>query len=324
MATARRPTASTAAPQPRPSPSVTVPLPPLDGRVSAPASDVTAAPGSDDGNLASRQLFTQWPWLLAMLALTLGGLFLWRSRSRPAYADWSHGDGATAPQGEALVAPSPRIPPAARPAPAPTQPPPARPTAAPAPPAAAPRASAPAASAFFPQPPAGVVSTSLRPRLELQFNPLQCTVDGENVIVEFEVEVFNNGSAPARAVLVEASLFNASPSQDQVIGAFYGQPASDEDRIPVIAPLKRLTLRSQVVAPRTKMQLFKVADRELFVPLIAFNGYYRWSSGEGQTSSAFLLGSNSSSDKLAPFRADLGARRYRNVGARQLPHVVNS
>ena len=89
----------------------------------------------------------------------------------------------------------------------------------------------------------------------------------------------------------------------------------------MIAPLKRLVLRSQVIAPRSNMQLFKVEDRKLFVPLIAFNAFYRWSSAEGQTSSAFILGSNTSGDKLAPFRADLGARRYRNVGARQLPLV---
>ena len=47
--------------------------------------------------------------------------------------------------------------------------------------------------------------------------PLRCLVDDEEVTIEFEVELFNSGAAPARAVIAEASLFNASSSQAQVI-----------------------------------------------------------------------------------------------------------
>ena len=43
------------------------------------------------------------------------------------------------------------------------------------------------------------------------FHPLRCVLDDERVTVEFEIELFNSGSVPARAVLVEASLFNAGP-----------------------------------------------------------------------------------------------------------------
>jgi hypothetical protein len=299
-----------AAPQQRPSQSVTVPLPPIDSRISAPAADLAAPPASDERQLASGQLFTQWPWLLALLALGLGGLFLWRSRSRPAYADWSHGGEFVAPERDALVAPQPVPPPAARPAPQPA----ARPVPAPTPPGTAP----------LPQPPLGVVSTRLRPRLELQFNPLQCTVDGDKVIVDFELELFNSGSAPARAVLIEASLFNAGQSQDQAIGAFFDNPVGQGERIVSIAPLKRIAVRSQVVAPRANVQLFKVEDREVFVPLIAFNALYRWASGEGQTSSAYMVGRDTKSERLRPLRADLGAKQYRDLGARALPNEVRA
>jgi len=287
-------TASAAASQPRPTPSVTVPLPPLDGRISAPVSGPAASGRSDDGNIASRGLFSQWPWLLALLVVALGGLFLWRGRSRPAYA--------SAPHIDAFVAPEPTAPRAAPPA------------TAPAPPAATP----------IPQIPLGVVSTRLRPRLELQFNPLRCSVDGEQVVVDFELELFNSGSAPARAVLVEATLFNAGQSQDQAIGAFFENPVGQGERIVAIPPLKRIAVCSQVVAPRANVQLFKLEDREVFVPLIAFNALYRWASGEGQASSAYLVGRETKTDKLGPLRADLGPRQYRALGARPLPNAVRT
>lgn len=292
-----RPTdAPTIARQSRPSPSVTVPLPPLDGRISAPSPDFSPTPDSDAGNFAPRQLFSAWAWLLAVLALALGGLFLWRSRSRPAYAG--------GPQADAFVAPQPPAPRASQPAPEP-----------------APLAPAPAP---LPPRPLGVVSTRLRPRIELQFNPLSCTVDGEQVVVDFELELFNSGSAPARAVLIEASLFNAGQSQDQAIGAFFDNPVGKGERIVAIDPLKRFAVRSQVAAPRANVQLFKIEGREVFVPLIAFNALYRWSSGEGQSSSAYLVGRDNNSEKLAPLRADLGPRQYNGLGARALPKAVRA
>lgn len=291
VASTRSGDAPIAARRPQPSPSVTMPLPPLDGRVSAPSPELAAPPNSE-GTRAPGQRFTAWPWLLALLAVVLGGLFLWRSRSRPAFAGGPATDAFVAPQ-----QPQPLQPRAARPAPAPAPPPPM---------------------------PLGVVSTRLRPRLELQFNPLNCVVDGDQVIVDFELELFNAGSAPARAVLIEAGLFNAGQLQDQAIGAFFDNPVGKGERIAAIAPLKRFAVRSQVVAPRANVQLFKVEGREVFVPLVAFNALYRWTSGEGQSSSAYLVGRDNKSDKLAPLRADLGPRRYGDLAARALPNAVRA
>ncbi len=268
-----------------PASSVTVPLPPLDGRVSD--SDFASADDSSGLGLG----FTAWPWLLAAIALALGGLFLWRSRSRHAFAGFADG-----PQVDAFVAPD--LPPAQRPSP-------------PAPPAAAP-------------PSLGVVSTRLRPRLEFVFKPLRCIVDDERVLVDFELELTNEGSAPARAVLVEASMFNAGPAQDQAIGAFFANPVAKGERIAAIEPLKRISVRSQVVAPRANVQLFKVEGREMLVPLIAFNALYGWSGGEAQSSSVYLLGRDTKHEKLAPLRADLGVRQFVDLGARLLPNAVRS
>lgn len=140
--------------------------------------------------------------------------------------------------------------------------------------------------------------------------------------VEFELELFNSGSAPARAVLVEATLFSAGPAQEQQIGAFIAKPAGNGERIVVIPPLKRLAVRTQVVAPREQIQVYELAGRQVFVPLIAFNALYSWSGGEGQTSVSYMLGRDTAGDKMGPFRIDLGPRIFRGVAARLLPSGV--
>jgi hypothetical protein len=234
-----------------------------------------------------------WPWLLAALALGLGGAFLvWRNRSHEAFAGGPHLD--------LFSAPEPAPPPA---------PPPEPKTPVPAP---IPRRSAPPV-------PGGVVSTRLRPWLEIALQPLRCIVEETRITFEFELELFNSGNAPARDVLVEASVFNAGPTQEQDIGAFFAQPHAQGERTDAIPPLQRMTLRSQVVAPRENVQVLAIAERQVFIPLIAFNALYRWSAAEGQTSASYLLGRDTKSAKMSPFRLDLGPRIFRGVGARLLP-----
>jgi hypothetical protein len=233
------------------------------------------------------------PWLLAAIALAAGALFLfWRNRSREAYAG--------GPEIHAFQAPEPAPRPAPRPVPAP---------------APAARAPAPAPTPSIP----GTVSTRLRPWVEIGFHPLRCVVDDNQVMIEFEAELFNSGSAPARAVLAEASLFNAGPAQDPEIGAFFANPVGAGERIVEIAPLKRIGIRSQVVTPLAQVQRYEMAGKQVFVPVIAFNVLYRWSNGDGQTSVGHLLGRDTQSDKLGPFRLDLGPRVFRGLAARQLP-----
>src|SRR4029079_1778555 len=117
-----------------------------------------------------------------------------------------------------------------------------------------PRAAAPTPSAppLPPKPaaPAGIVASRLRPALELGFHPLRCQVDDDQVAIEFELELFNAGTAPARAVLAEASMLNARASQEQDLAAFFGNPNGVGERLAVIQPMKRVSFRSQVVAPR--------------------------------------------------------------------------
>jgi hypothetical protein len=284
-----RPPAPSPEPTTRPEPasSVTVPLP----QPGTPQSDATApafAPAAAPANLAPERSFGMLPWLLAAIALGGGAVFLfWRNRSREAFAG--------GPQVDAFEAPEPAPTPAPRPAPVWRTPTPA------------PTPSIP-----------GTVSTRLRPWIEIGFQPLRCIVDDKQVAIEFEAELFNSGSAPARAVLAEASLFNAGPAQDQELGTFFANPVGAGERIVEIAPLKRVALRSQVVTPLANVQRYELAGKQVFVPVIAFNALYRWSSGEGQTSVSYLLGRDTQSDKLGPFRLDLGPRVFRGLAARLL------
>jgi len=244
-----------------------------------------AADPATPGTLAPEHKFPLLPWLLAALVLGAGGAFLfWRNRGREAFAG--------GPQVDAFAAPE----------------------AAPAPPAAAPKEATPAGL--------GLVSTRLRPWIDIGFNPLRCVVDDEKVTVEFEIELFNSGSAPARAVLAEASLFNAGAEQDGQIAAFFQNPIGQGERIVVMPPMKRVQVRTQVFAPRDQVQAYEVAGRQVFVPLIAFNALYSWGGGEGQTSAAYLLGRETDGDKLGPFRLDLGPRIFRGLAARPLPAAV--
>ena len=282
--------------QPAPAPSVTGSLSGFGTPAAAnrPASPLSAAPFAADppatGTLATEHKFPVIPWLLAALALVLGGAFLfWRNRGREIFAG--------GPQVAAFVPPVP--------VPAPGR--------TPEPTSAAPKAAAPSPAS------PGFVSTRLRPWIDIGFNPLRCVLDEERVTIEFELELFNSGSAPARAVLAEASLFNAGPQQDQEIAAFFANPVGQGERIVVIPPLQRVALKTQVVGPRAQLQAFELAGRPAFLPLIAFNALYRWNGGEGQTSASYLLGRDTKGEKMAPFRLDLGPRIFRGVGARILP-----
>lgn len=253
----------------------------------------TASPAQAGEGPAEEHSLLLWPWLLAGLAVALGAGFLFlRQRARPTYA----GIGA----GESFV---------------PAQPEPQRPSqplqrsAAPAPAAAPPP--------FRPGP--GIVSTRLRPWIELEFKPSRCILTEVQATVEFLITITNSGTAAARDLIVETMLFNAGPTQDEEIGGFFAHPFGRGEPIPSLPPLKSIEIPSSVSLPVERLTILQAADRQLFVPLIGFNALYRWgSNGQGQTSRSYLLGREGKGEKMSPFRADLGPRVFRGLGAREL------
>jgi len=154
--------------------------------------------------------------------------------------------------------------------------------------------------------------------------PTACQIDGEQIAFEFEIDLFNSGAAFARDVLVEASLFNAGPNQEQDIGAFMAVPVGKGERIAAIPPLQRVNFRTSLAGARDAVQVFELGGRQVFVPVIAFNVLYRWGGGEGQTSASYLIGIDTGAEKLAPLRADQGPRAFSGLGVRPLPTAMRN
>lgn len=288
---------------------VTTAPPSLPTVVSPPSAPVAAAPAASDAATPPPALVPQrgislLPWLIAALALGAGGAFLfWRNRSRPALAGGPELNLFKSPQSE----PARAAPPALRPAPAPQ-----------------PRVSPPPAPAPTPPAPVGIVSTNLRAWIDVAMQPLRCIVTDEGVTFEFELDLFNSGSAPARDIHIAAVLINAGATQDQQLENFFAQEAGPGERISIIEPLKRVTFTTQIATPLDRIQVLEMGGRQVFVPLLAFNATYRQGRKGGRTSVSYLVGRNGDGEKLAPFRLDLGARVFRSLGARQLPQGVRN
>ena len=297
---AREQAPAPARPRTAPSSSVTTTLPPAsalpDTNSPAPANGLAPPVAVEPTPIAPEETSASpangyIPWLLALILLGAGaGFVVWRRRSPPRYA--------TAGASELVELPrtAPPPPPLQRASP-PSAPPPAAPRAA--------------------SNPSGIVSTRMRPWLEIGFSPGRCVVEEQGTTIQFDVEVYNSGNAPARDVLVEASKFNAGPEQDAEIGAFFAHPVAQGERIPAIPPLGRIAMQSAVSLTLEQMRQYEVGGRRLFVPLIGFNALYKWSGGDGQTSTSYLVGRDTKSEKMAPLRLDLGPRTFRGLGARQ-------
>ena len=162
-----------------------------------------------------------------------------------------------------------------------------------------------------------IVSTSLKPSLNMSFVPERVMVTDAEALVQFEVVLNNHGAAPARDVLVEAILVTASAAQDQQIAGFFEQPNGEGDRIAISPPMGKVSLKSVVRLPLAQVNKFEMEGRVLFVPLVAFNLLFRGGGSNGQASASYLVGRGKpEDDKLGPIRLDFGARQFRDVVAR--------
>jgi hypothetical protein len=143
-------------------------------------------------------------------------------------------------------------------------------------------------------------------------------VTDEHAAIVFDVTLFNSGSAPARDIAVEACMINAGEQQDAQLTRFYATPGQVPDKIPAVAPLARVTLKSAVRLPRAAVQEYEVEGRKMFIPMVAVNSRYRWSSGEGQSAASFMVGRAADERaKLGPLRLDQGARGWKGLAARR-------
>ncbi|MES2326884.1 MAG: hypothetical protein V4499_06085 [Pseudomonadota bacterium] len=311
----------TTTPAPAPQPVAQAPVQSVPLQAAPPPAQLASpepAPPSGDPFALFRGL-PLWPWIAAALALAAGGAFLlWRR--------WPRELAAAGSQFDLLVPAPPEPEPRPQPRPEPLQRAPA-PAPRPEPPTPAPRPEVPAGmvtTRLRPAAPSGIVASRLRPALELGFRPLRCRVNDEHVTLEFELELFNAGAAPARAVIAGASLLNAGATREDELAAFFANPNVVGERVEMIPPMKRVSFVREVIAPRGAVEEYELAGRKSFVPVIAFNALYEWSGGKAQSSTAYLVGRETQKDKLGPLRLDQGAREYVGLGARPLPVAVRT
>ena len=322
--------------------SVTIALPPADplSRRATPANDadmpslssqpIDSAPPPSSAPLPNDDIGSLLPWLIAVLLLAGGAIaYALRGRLRPTRtAEPALAGGPLALPRELPKREFPPAPPA-RPEPRPdatprmAAPPGGITVKRPSPFPAGQPAPAPPTGA----PPTGIVSTRLRPWLEIAFEPSSAVIDEAQASVQFDIIVTNSGNAPARQVLIEACMINAGPDQDAELRRFIDQPVGAGDRINVIPPLGKIALKSAVALPLNQLRAYEVRGRRLFVPLIGFNALYEWGSNKGQSSAGFILGrATSAADgegetdgRMAPLRLDLGPRVFRGLDSRRHP-----
>ena len=263
--------------------------------------------------------FALLPWIIALLAVAGAGVMFFSRRRQQRYAaagnapiDIMRPDPVPAPAASPRVAPTP-VPTggARRPLPTTLMPqPPATPPVQPKPDPVAPR---------------GIVSTGLRPWIDVELSPDRALLDEAGVAIAFEVTLFNSGSAAARDVIIEARLLNAGTSQDIELSAFFNAAEAPGDPIPQIAPYARIPLRSAVRLPLAEIREYEIEGRKLFVPMVAISVRYRWSSGDGQSAAGFLVGQGAEGqEKLAPLRLDRGARSWKGLGVRRYEKGLRS
>ena len=160
-----------------------------------------------------------------------------------------------------------------------------------------------------------------RPWLELDLVAERATADPDESVVEFELTIRNSGGSTASKILLQAKLICGTTEQDKEITDFHRKKPGEHRTlaIPDLPAGQELKIKGRVDIKREDLKALRVQERLLFIPLVAVNAFYGWSSGRtGQTSKSFLVGreKTDSTDRMAPFRLDLGPRVYRTVGQR--------
>jgi hypothetical protein len=161
-------------------------------------------------------------------------------------------------------------------------------------------------------------SEERRAWLEIDIKPERAAATDQETSVQYALLIRNRGNAIARNIRIDAKLFNASAEDD--VTAFFRGPIHEQSGSPhvTIAPEGRLTLMGQVAMPKAEAQEIEMAGLRIFVPMVAINVAYDWKDGSGRTSRSWIVGRESqATDKMGPFRLDLGPRIYRSVGRRE-------
>ncbi|MGZ8329016.1 MAG: hypothetical protein ACXWUV_16070 [Allosphingosinicella sp.] len=177
-----------------------------------------------------------------------------------------------------------------------------------------------------PQPvPAPEIPAPPRPWLELDIAPERAAATEHEVYVRYALILTNKGESVARNIRIDPRLFNAGAEGEML--AFFQGPIHELSGSPqvLIQPGGSLKLNGQVAMPNAELREIELAGRRIFVPMVAINVAYDWADGgSGRTSRSWLVGREAEvpTEKMGPFRLDLGPRIYRSVGRREARLVM--
>lgn len=157
--------------------------------------------------------------------------------------------------------------------------------------------------------------------LEIEFEPTEARSTPFSASLGYKLKVRNSGNLDAVGITVDALMTSAGEQQDAILGRFYAQdisqPIAELEHIPAGSEIE---LTGQFDLGTRDIHPIKMADRVLLVPLVAFSLRYDRGDGRGgQTDQAFVIGRETDppSDRMGPFRLDLGPRHYKSVGKRE-------
>jgi hypothetical protein len=275
-----------------PAPATPEAIPPADAPPAA-APPVAADPAATAPQATESQGGTNWLWLLLPAALLLGALALFARRRRPANAHERE---------EVYEQPAYHHEPAHEPA-----------LVADSPTHHAEPAHAPATAATLGTAAGAATAEQGRPWLELLMRPVRAGVEGQDAIVEFELSVDNQGSAPARDVRVSTWMFPAGTAQESEAERMLIDRSSE-------ASLPELTLApgdAKRIATAVALPTGGIAEDAVLPVVVADARYMLPDGSEGRTSVCFAVGVPDG-EELAHFAIDNPSGLHEGVEARPL------
>ncbi len=256
---------------PAPAPAAQVPAPAASTPEAVPVDTAVPVTTEERGGAI-------WPWLLGG-ALLIAALFLFARRRRRAPAEVYEETYAAAPEPvaerESVIA--------------------AAPSDGPDPVVAAAAAAAE---------PAG------RPRIGLPMRPVRAGITGEDAVVEFELTVDNEGSAPARDVRISAFMLAAgSPQESEMERMLIEPPAGSSLPEVDVEAGQAKRVEAAVALPTAGLS-------DAVLPVVVAEARYTLpDGGEGRTSAAFAVGVPVD-DELAHFDVEHPSGLHDDVEAR--------
>ncbi|MBB3764439.1 hypothetical protein [Sphingomicrobium lutaoense] len=186
---------------------------------------------------------------------------------------------------------------------------------------AAAREPAPAAPAPAPPPPPapsseGFVGIKQAPDLLLDLTPLRAALTEEEFSIDYAVTMANRGTGPALDIGIDSAMVMAGPQQEQKIAEFIAHPpAEGKVALQMLNSHGQAQLRGTIRLPIAQMTVIPLEGRQLIMPTLVLLPRHRHGRGKP---ARFVIGRKPrEGDKLAPMRADLGPRSWRDLMAKK-------